>query len=151
MNFRTLLPGTFKGNIRIRKLWLHHNPLRWVEQNLTVCLIIFHHIQHFYKCIMVFKKKSIMFTFVNAPHSIFFSLAIPPLKTGPKQNDALNLATLDQIKKMEERRHNHRQHHHYQRHSTITIIITIISIINIITINVKIPSPGQFKTLPSQP
>ena len=104
--------------------------------------------QHFYKCIMVFKKKSIMFTFVNVPHSIFFSLAIPPLKTGPKQNDALNLATLDQIKKMEEKRHNHRQHHHYQRHSTITTIITIIAII---TINVIIPSPGQFKTLPSQP
>ena len=57
MNFRTLLPGTFKGNIRIRKLWLHHNPLRWVEQNLIVCLIIFHHMQHFYKCILVFKKS----------------------------------------------------------------------------------------------
>ena len=56
-NFRTLLPGTFKGNIRIRKLWLHHNPLRWVEQNLIVCLIIFHHMQHFYKCILVFKKS----------------------------------------------------------------------------------------------
>ena len=54
-----------------------------------------------------------MFTFVNAPHSIFFSLAIPPLKTGPKQNDALNLATLDQIKKMEEKRHSHQQHHHH--------------------------------------
>ena len=104
LNFRTLLPGTFKGNIRIRKLWLHHNPLRWVEQNIIVCWTIFHHMQHFYNCIMVLKKKSIMFTFVNAPHSIFFSLAIPPLKTGPKQNDALNLATLDQIK-------NHQQHH----------------------------------------
>ena len=23
---RTLLPGTFEGNIRIRKLWLSHNP-----------------------------------------------------------------------------------------------------------------------------
>ena len=72
-----------------------------------------------------------MFTFVNAPHSIFFSLAIPPLKTGPKQNDAINLATLDQIKKMEEKRHNHQQHHHYH--------------------NIIMSSPGQFKTLPSQP
>ena len=31
-NLRTLEPGTFAGNERIRKLWLSHNPLRYKQR-----------------------------------------------------------------------------------------------------------------------
>ena len=121
MNFRTLLPGTFKGNIRIRKLWLHHNPLRWVEQNLIVCLSIFHHMQHFYKCILVFKKSPLCSHLSMLP--TLYSSPWPFHHLRPDQNKMMLSIWPLWIRSKKWRKNaiiNHQQHHHYQRHNTIT-------------------------------
>ena len=73
-------------------------------------------------------KKSILFTFVNVAHSIFFSLSNPRA-----DQNKMMLSIWPLWIRSKKCRKN--------------VIITN----NIITIKVIQPSPGQFKTLPSQP